>query len=68
MSKEKLESLNKEINEKISNLESLKAECEKEESIHGEPSSETVAKKQVVESEWKQSLSEYNKLKGSIKK
>jgi hypothetical protein len=66
--KEKIELLNKEINEKISDLASVKAECENEETIHGELSSETFAKKELIESEWKKSIIEYNKLQGSIKK
>ncbi|MCD6018028.1 MAG: hypothetical protein K0S53_1149 [Bacteroidetes bacterium] len=66
--KEKIELLNKEINEKISNLKSVKAECESEETINGELSSETFAKKKLIESEWKKSISKYNELQGSIRK
>ena len=66
--KEKIELLNKEISEKISDLKSVKAECENEEIMNGELSSETYAKKKLIEAEWKRSISEYNKLQGSIKK
>lgn len=66
--KEKIELLNKEINEKISDLKSVKAECKNEETINGELSSETYAKKELIESEWKRSISEYNKIQGSIRK
>lgn len=66
--KEKIELLNKEISEKISDLKSVKAECEIEKNINGELSSETYAKKKLIESEWKKSISEYNRLQGSIKK
>ncbi|MES2567424.1 MAG: hypothetical protein V4565_11185 [Bacteroidota bacterium] len=66
--KEKIETLNKEINEKIATLNSIKEECEMEKSVHGSLSSRTYAKKKKIETEWKKSISEYNKLQGSIKK
>lgn len=66
--KEKIELLNKEINDKISDLESVKAECEIEKNINGSLSSETNAKKEMIESEWKKSISEYNEIQGSIRK
>lgn len=64
---EKIELLNREINEKINTLKLVKAECEIEQTKYGSLSSETFAKKNFIETEWKKSVSEYNKLQGSIK-
>ncbi len=64
----KIESLNQEISEKIDTLKSVKAECEMEKNLNGTLSSEMCAKKEMIESEWKKSVSLYNELQGSIRR
>lgn len=64
----KIELLNQEISEKVDTLKSFKAACEKEKNINGSLSSEMCAKKEMIESEWKKSVSLYNELQGSIRR
>lgn len=66
--KREIELLNKEISEKITTLKSVKVACEIEKNINGSLSSEMCAKKEMIESEWKMSVSKYNELQGSIRK
>lgn len=66
--KEKIELLNKKINTKSDALKDIKLECEKEQSLYGKVSDYTTAEKTRIETEWENSIQEYNKLREQLSK